>query len=135
MMRLVLWRFWAIGGLVGYAVVVLLLTALGGLLAAGSASGQSLAATFAHPTNSSPIALSQDNSLVWVVNPDDDSVSVINAANNTLIKTIGVGDEPQSVALDPNSTLRLCGQRGQQQCDGDQDHQRQPAQLCRRRRH
>jgi len=105
MMRLVLWRFWAIGGLVGYAVVVLLLTALGGLLAAGSASGQSLAATFAHPTNSSPIALSQDNSLVWVVNPDDDSVSVINAANNTLIKTIGVGDEPQSVALDPNSTF------------------------------
>ena len=52
---------------------------------------------FNRPTNSSPIALSADNRLVWVVNSDDDSVSVIRTDLNTVIAKIGVGDEPQGV--------------------------------------
>jgi len=59
-------------------------------------------AHFDKPTYSSPIAMSADNRLVWVVNPDDDSVSVIRTDTNTVIKRIDVGDEPQSVALDPD---------------------------------
>lgn len=62
-----------------------------------------LAAVFTQPQNSSPIALSADQRFVWVVNPRDDSVSVIRTANNTVIATIATGDEPRGVALDPNN--------------------------------
>src|SRR4051812_18482683 len=50
---------------------------------------------FDHPTASSPIALSADNRLVWVVNPKDDSVSVIRTDQNVVIAKITVGDEPE----------------------------------------
>ena len=53
-------------------------------------------------TYSSPIAVSQNDKLIWVVNPSDDSVSVIRPDNNTRITKITVGDEPQSVALTPD---------------------------------
>jgi YVTN family beta-propeller protein len=58
---------------------------------------------FNHATYSSPIAMSADNRLVWSVNPADNSVSVIRTDNNTLIKNIKVGNEPQSVTLDPGN--------------------------------
>jgi YVTN family beta-propeller protein len=57
----------------------------------------------ATPTNSSPIALSADNTLLWVVNPTDNSVSVIRTDTKHVLATIKVGKEPQSVALDPNN--------------------------------
>ncbi len=60
------------------------------------------AQVYARPTYSSPIALSRDDRFVWVVNPDDDSVSVIRSDNNTRIAKITVGDEPQSIALTPD---------------------------------
>ena len=47
--------------------------------------------------------MSADNTLVWSVNPGDDSVSVIRTDTNALITNIKVGDEPQSVALDPGN--------------------------------
>ena len=53
------------------------------------------------PTYSSPIAMSADGKLVWSVNPDDDSVSVIRTDQNKVVKKIKVGNEPQGVALDP----------------------------------
>src|SRR5882672_3259070 len=53
-------------------------------------------------TYSSPVAISADDTLIWVVNPADDSVSVIRPDNNTRITKITVGDEPQSIALTPN---------------------------------
>ena len=58
---------------------------------------------FTQPTYSSPIALSADNQLVWSVNPDDNSVSVVRTDTNALVRTIRVGKEPQSVALAPNN--------------------------------
>jgi 40-residue YVTN family beta-propeller repeat len=61
------------------------------------------AAVFNRPTYSSPIAMSADNQLVWVVNPEDDSVSVIRTDTYTVIAKITVGDEPQSIAVDPNN--------------------------------
>ena len=57
---------------------------------------------FPGPTTSSPITLSRDGRLAWVVNPGADTVSVIATATNTVVRSIGVGDEPQSVALDPS---------------------------------
>jgi YVTN family beta-propeller protein len=61
------------------------------------------AAVFARSTYSSPIALSADNRLLWVVNPNHDTVSVLRTDTNSVITTIAVGDEPRSVALDPNN--------------------------------
>jgi YVTN family beta-propeller protein len=59
--------------------------------------------TFSAATTSSPISMSRDGRLVWVVNPGADSVTVIRTSTNTVVRTIGVGDEPQSVALDPSN--------------------------------
>jgi cytochrome c peroxidase len=72
---------------------------------AESASGPLAPANFDRPTTSSPIALSADKHLIWVVNPDDDSVSVIGNLDGTpnVITKLNVGDEPQSLALDTNN--------------------------------
>jgi len=44
--------------------------------------------------------------LIWVVNPDDDSVSVIGNLDSTVtrLQTIPVGHEPQGIAIDTNTT-------------------------------
>jgi len=55
------------------------------------------------PAYSSPIAISPNDRLIWVVNPSDDSVSVIRPDNNTRLAKIAVGDEPQSIALTPDN--------------------------------
>jgi YVTN family beta-propeller protein len=58
---------------------------------------------YSAPTYSSPIAMSADGRFVWVVNPGGDFVSVIYTKTNAVIGRVTVGDEPQSVALDPNN--------------------------------
>jgi DNA-binding beta-propeller fold protein YncE len=57
------------------------------------------------PGNSSPIAFA--NNVVWVVNPDDDSISLIDANSDTLVKKVFVGDEPQSIALALDNTFDI----------------------------
>jgi YVTN family beta-propeller protein len=95
----------------GFVVSILASTA-GTLLLLGTphaASGAELpgvdapAAVFNHPTYSSPIAISNDDRLVWVVNSRDDTVSILRTDNNSVLRTIPVGDEPRSVAVDPNN--------------------------------
>lgn len=56
------------------------------------------------PTNSSPIAVTPDDQFVWVVNPDTDSVSILEVGNdvNKKVGEIKVGDEPNSIAISPN---------------------------------
>jgi DNA-binding beta-propeller fold protein YncE/cytochrome c peroxidase len=64
------------------------------------------ATAFDTPTYSSPIAMDALKNLIWVVNPDDDSISVIgnlNTANPSVLTKINVGDEPVSIALDTNN--------------------------------
>ena len=60
-------------------------------------------AVYQGATYSSPIAISQDDRLVWSVNPADDSVSVLRTDNKSVLAKIRVGDEPESVALDPDN--------------------------------
>jgi YVTN family beta-propeller protein len=60
-------------------------------------------AAYSSPTTSSPISLSADNQLLWVVNPADNSVSVIRTDTKQVLTKIKVGKEPQSVALDPGN--------------------------------
>src|SRR5438046_7431041 len=98
-------RGWMIGMFIGYLVLAI---ALGVAHSAGASqtaagSGAIGVAAFNEPTYSSPIALSADKNQLWVVNPDDDSVSVIDVssadpASYQLIRTIRVGNEPQSIA-------------------------------------
>lgn len=56
-------------------------------------------------SHSSPIALTGDNQFVWSVNPDSDTVSVMDVAGdkNQKVTEIAVGDEPRCVAITPDN--------------------------------
>lgn len=56
------------------------------------------------PSTSSPIAVSMDDRFVWVVNPDNDSVSVIRVEQdrNVRVAELRVGNEPASVVVAPD---------------------------------
>jgi YVTN family beta-propeller protein len=71
---------------------------------AGACNNDNNQAPFTEASNSSPIAITSDNRFVWVVNPDNDSVSVIDVGGdlNQKIKEIQVGDEPQCVTITPD---------------------------------
>lgn len=57
-----------------------------------------------NPSSSSPIALSDDDALLAVVNNLNDSVTLINVAGdaNTKLAEVKVGHEPRTVALSPD---------------------------------
>jgi YVTN family beta-propeller protein len=70
---------------------------------AQEADPSALMAPFDGPTTSSPIAMTQDKKFIWVVNPDDGSVSVLGNLDGTpsVVGAIkNVGQEPQAIALD-----------------------------------
>lgn len=56
------------------------------------------------PTSSGPIAITHDDRFVWVVNPDNNSVSVINVRADANVKEdeIRVGREPNNLAISPD---------------------------------
>jgi YVTN family beta-propeller protein len=104
---------WIVGLLLGYAVLALAFSAVRSAEATRgpNSAGAIGIAAFTEPTYSSPIALSADKNQLWVVNPDADTVSVFdvssaNPASYQLIRTLQVGDEPQSVALDTISATQ-----------------------------
>ena len=99
-------RGWMIGAFIGYAVLALGFSAAQNVGASQPPIGGIGPAAFAAPTYSSPIAIDANQGLLWVVNPDADTVSVIdissaNPANYSLIRSIQVGDEhsPRSLSL------------------------------------
>lgn len=68
----------------------------------------STATTVAKPNASTQIlveARGAGSDHVWAVNPDNDSVSVIDAATRTLLAEIGVGASPRSLAVAPNGNI------------------------------
>lgn len=94
-----------IGGLLTIAVILVLSSSgYRGLFAQeGASNGELAAADFDTPTTSSPIALAQDKGTIWVVNPDDGSVSVLGNLDSvpSLLTTVkNAGREPQAIALD-----------------------------------
>ncbi|GAA3522182.1 hypothetical protein GCM10022393_40900 [Aquimarina addita] len=52
------------------------------------------------PTQSSPITVDTTNRIVWSVNPDNNTVTLLNADTFTVIDEVAVGDNPSSVAID-----------------------------------
>ena len=55
-------------------------------------------------SHSTPLALTSDNGFVWSVNPDSDSVSLLEVAGdrNRKLTEVPVGDEPRCVAITPD---------------------------------
>jgi YVTN family beta-propeller protein len=54
------------------------------------------------PRASAPLALTPDGAELWVVNPDSDTVSVVDTERTTLSTEIAVGRRPRSVAISPD---------------------------------
>ena len=67
-----------------------------------------------NPSSSSPIAISDDDALLVVVNNLDDSVTVMNIAGdaNTKVAEIDVGDEPRTVAITPDKRFAYVANQG-----------------------
>jgi YVTN family beta-propeller protein len=66
------------------------------------------AATAKAPTRSSAMALearATASARLWVVNPDNNSVSVIDTASNARVAEIAVGNSPRSVAVAPDGRI------------------------------
>jgi DNA-binding beta-propeller fold protein YncE/mono/diheme cytochrome c family protein len=96
---------WLVGGVAAYLILAVAFAYTRSAAASTHQLAPGLAA-FTKPTSSSPIALSASNELLWVVNPDSDTVSVFRTSDNSkVISDIPVGDEPQSIALHPNNTF------------------------------
>ena len=59
---------------------------------------------FVSPTQSGPIALSPNDRFAWVVNPDANSVSLLEVGGNSLrrVTELSVGVEPRNLAVSPD---------------------------------
>jgi YVTN family beta-propeller protein len=62
------------------------------------------------PTHSSSIVFDAERHQVWNVNPDNDTVSVIDASALARVREVPVGKEPHSLALGPEGTLWVANQ-------------------------
>jgi YVTN family beta-propeller protein len=82
------------------------------LVLLGAFAAPASARRYSGPTYSSPISISADGRWVWSVNPGAGNVSVIYTKTNRVVATIKVGDEPQSVALDPNNRYAYVANAG-----------------------
>jgi YVTN family beta-propeller protein len=65
-----------------------------------------LAQSWGQPTSSSPIAISRDDTLVWVVNTADNSVSVIRPDIYQPLAKIGVGPNLKASPSPPMANTR-----------------------------
>ncbi len=89
-----------------FAAVGAIVAASAAFWPAPLASQGSAAARFSGPINSQPIALSADDSLLAVCNPDNNTVSFFDVRGdaNRKLGEIAVGTEPNGVALTPDGT-------------------------------
>src|SRR5215831_14927728 len=70
----------------------------------GQVSAQT-APRFNGPYSSQPLAMSADDSLLLVANPDNNTVTLFDLKNgNALLAEIPVGKEPNGVALSPDGS-------------------------------
>jgi YVTN family beta-propeller protein len=72
--------------------------------AAAAFASTAIAATLVGPIHSGPIAITTDNTRVFNVNPEANTVSMFDVTSEppNLVKTIPVGRDPQSVAVHPD---------------------------------
>lgn len=88
------------------AAPVVLSTALAVVVVACSAPGVGPAGEpDGQPSVSAPLALSQDGGVLWVVNPDANSVTAVNTTSLEASAPVTVGLEPWAVAVTPNGAV------------------------------
>jgi YVTN family beta-propeller protein len=93
---------YVVGGLLSMLSAVLITSALMSL----NVSAQSKVFVLSGSSKSSTIAVSEDDKLVAMVNPEDDSVSLLNTQFNTVRAKVKTGAEPSAVVFHPdNQTL------------------------------
>ena len=63
------------------------------------------------PSKSGTIAITEDQTLVAMVNPDDDSIAVFRTSDNMRLSKVATGDEPSAVVLAPDSTTAYVANR------------------------
>jgi YVTN family beta-propeller protein len=90
-------------GVLGLTLVVSVLVLHGPVSASGAADGPSVIATIGVGTYSWGTAVNPDTNLVYTANYQDDTVSVIDGATNTVVATVPVGLWPDGVAVNPNT--------------------------------
>ncbi|MBL9117205.1 MAG: DUF1929 domain-containing protein [Verrucomicrobiaceae bacterium] len=91
-----------------YLVTVTATDSTGRMLTASYRQGVFAPRTSSQPRNSSQIAYETRPSTsgrVWVVNPDNDSVSVMDTATNARVAEINVGATPRCVAIAPDGRV------------------------------
>lgn len=96
-----------------YSKAGMYLVTLSVLLADGSTQTKTFVQAVSEPVTtlapkaSAAMALEKQTSgaRLWVVNPDNNSVSVVNNNTNTLVAEISVGNEPRTVAIAPNGKI------------------------------
>jgi len=74
------------------------------LVSAGLWSLSSIHAQAPRPSRSSPIAVGPGGARVWVVNPDSNSVTVLETATDTVVAEIAVGEAPATLAITPDAS-------------------------------
>jgi hypothetical protein len=65
------------------------------------------------PSKSGTIDINNDDSLVAMINPGDDSVSIFTTADNERLAKVDVGDEPSSIVFHPDGTTIYVANRGE----------------------
>ncbi len=78
----------------------------------GGEGGQGPVAVLARPSKSSTISITDDDTLVAMVNPDDDSLSVFATADNGRTAKLDTGDEPSAVVIHPDGRTAFVANRG-----------------------
>ena len=60
-----------------------------------------------HPVAAAAVAVSPDGRIVVAVNPDSDSITLVDTITLTVLAEIPVGDNPRTVSLTPDSKTAL----------------------------
>ena len=78
----------------------------------GSGTGIEISETpFAGSVASSAVAVAPDGSIVAAVNPDSDSVTLVDAVSLSVLREVPVGDDPRTLAFTPDSRHLLVANR------------------------
>lgn len=64
------------------------------------------------PISATALSLSPDGHFLAAVNPDSDSITLVDPASLAIIAEVGVGDDPRTVAFTRDSALALSANRG-----------------------
>ena len=75
--------------------------------------GSTIALPSSDPVSASAVAVSPDGKLVVAVNPDSDTITLVDAITLKVLAEIPVGDDPRTLSITPNSQMVLVTNHGE----------------------